>query len=152
MTTSITPLGGQQPAPSTQIGDNDLRNVDLDEFLQLLITELQNQDPLNPMENSDILNQISQIREISATDKLSDTLDTVLTGQSLATASGLIGKQVEALSDGGSNVQGVVDRVSVEFDDNDDTKRLLRVHIGEHRISLENVRSIHSGEDPAPAA
>ena len=34
---------------------NDLRNVDLNQFLTLLVTEMQNQDPLNPMDNSQLL-------------------------------------------------------------------------------------------------
>ena len=53
----------------------DLRDLDLNEFLQLMITELQNQDPLDPMDNSEILQQITQIREISATDSLQETLE-----------------------------------------------------------------------------
>ena len=68
------------PQSNPADGTNDLRNVDLDQFLQLLITEIQNQDPLDPMENSEILEQISQIREISATNNLSDTLASVLLG------------------------------------------------------------------------
>lgn len=127
--------GVNQPA-------NDLRDVDLDSFLQLLITEMQNQDPLNPMENSEILQQISQIREISATDKLSDTLSAVRLGQNMTTASSLIGKQVTALSDDAEEVEGVVERVSVITDENDEATRVLRVHVGNHDIRLDNIREI----------
>ena len=55
---SRLPAVGAADAAATaqsQRGANDLREVDLDQFLQLLITELQNQDPLNPMENGEIL-------------------------------------------------------------------------------------------------
>ena len=45
-----------------------------------MITELQNQDPLNPMDNTQMLEQINQIRQIGATDKLTSTLDSVLLG------------------------------------------------------------------------
>ena len=91
----------------------DLKDVDVSDFMNLLLAELQNQDPLDPMKNSEMLAQIGQIREISATDQLTQTLDAVLTGQNLATASGLIGKQVQALTDDSTNIEGVVDRVSV---------------------------------------
>ncbi len=121
-----------------------LEDLDIDEFLKLMITELTNQDPLNPMDNAQLVEQIGQIRSISATTKLSDTLDTVLTGQSLSTASSLIGKRVTALNDQNENVAGVVDRISVEVDDNDSSKRTFRVHIGNDRVDLKNVREIKS--------
>lgn len=121
---------------------NDLRDVDLDEFLQLLIHELQNQDPLDPMDNTEVLNQISQIREISATNNLSDTLSAVLLGQNMSTASSLIGKQISALSDAAEEVEGVVDRVTVDVDGQDDSVQTLRLHVGPHRISLSNVREV----------
>ena len=130
-------------AGSGSVGNaGDLREVDLNQFLQLLVTELQNQDPLDPMDNSEILAQISQIREISATDQLSDTLGSVLLGQNMATASGLIGKRINALTEGAENIDGVVDRVTVVVDQNDDANRSLRVHVGEHDIRLENIREI----------
>jgi len=119
-----------------------LEDLDIDEFLKLMITELTNQDPLNPMDNAQLVEQIGQIRNISATTKLSDTLDSVLTGQSLTTASSLIGKSVAALNDQNENVAGVVDRVSVEVDENDNSKRTFRVHIGDDRVDLKNVREI----------
>jgi len=133
-----------QATPSTRGKANDLRQVDMDQFLQLLIAELQHQDPLSPMDNSQILEQIGQIREISATNQLSDTLASVLTGQQMSTASSLIGKRVSALSDSGTNVAGVVDRVSMEPDENDESVRVLRVHIGSAKIRIDNIREIVS--------
>jgi flagellar basal-body rod modification protein FlgD len=123
-------------------GANDLREVDMDQFLQLLIAEMQNQDPLNPMENSEILAQIGQIREISATNALSDTLGAVLTGQNLATASSLIGKDITALSDTQQEVKGTVDRVSVAAEGEDGKSRVLKVHVGSHTVDLNNIREI----------
>lgn len=128
-------------SPSTA-GTNDLRDVDVSKFLDLLLAELQNQDPLNPMDNSEMLQQISQIREISATNQLSDTLSSVLLGQSVATASSLIGKRVSALTDDARNVEGVVDRVSMERDGTDDAKRTIRVYIDDNKIELGNIREI----------
>ena len=132
----------QSTALSTRGQVNDLRQLDMDNFLQLLITEMQNQDPLSPMDNSEILQQISQIREISATNQLSDTLQSVLLGQNMATASSLIGKRVNALSDTTENVEGVVDRISIEAEGEEDAPPVLRVHVGDQRIRLENIRQI----------
>jgi len=138
-TTFPTPI---QTDPASK--PRTLEELDIDEFLKLMITELTNQDPLNPMDNAQLVEQIGQIRNISATTKLSDTLDSVLTGQSLTTASSLIGKRVTALNDRNENVAGVVDRISVEVDENDNSKRTFRVHIGEDRVDLKNVREIKS--------
>ena len=66
----------------------------------------------------------------------------VITGQNLATASGLIGKKVTALSDDGQSVQGIVDRVSVAEDRNDGEQRPLKVHVGTHSIDIENIQEI----------
>jgi flagellar basal-body rod modification protein FlgD len=125
----------------------DVQNMDdlnSNDFLQLMITQLQQQDPLNPMDNNQLVQQISSIRELSATTKLTSTLDSVLTGQNIATASGLIGKTVDALDDTGNEVSGKVDRVSVTVDPSDDSKRDVRVHIGDQEIQLKNVRDIIS--------
>lgn len=119
-----------------------LEDLGIDEFLQLMITELTNQDPLNPMDNAQLIEQIGQIREISSNDKLSRTLQSVLTGQSLTTASNLIGKEVTALDVNNQNVEGVVDRVSIEVDDDDATKRTYKVHVGDKEIDLNNIREI----------
>jgi flagellar hook assembly protein FlgD len=49
-----------------------INDIDVSTFLKLMITELQQQDPLNPLDNKDMLDQIAQIRAVSASDKLTD--------------------------------------------------------------------------------
>ncbi len=100
-----------QSVPTTADAINDL---DLNSFLKLMITELQQQDPLNPMDNKDMLDQISQIRSIGATDKLTSTLDSVLLGQNVASATNLIGADISALTDDGESVTGTVNRVTID--------------------------------------
>lgn len=130
------------PAPTAATRTNDITSFNTDEFLKLMIAELQNQDPLNPMDNSQLLEQISQIRDIGATELLTNTLSAVHTGQNLATASGLIGQEVVALSDSLEEVRGVVDRVTVQVDGSDETKRTLRVHVGGESVDLNNIREV----------
>ncbi len=108
---STTPIASSTGNNSAASAVNDL---DLDSFLKLMIKELQNQDPLNPLDNKDMLAQISQIRQVGATDKLTQTLDSVLLGQSVASATNLIGADVKALSDDNERVEGIVERVSIE--------------------------------------
>ena len=131
---------------TVQGGPRDLRDLELDHFLQLMIAELENQDPLDPMDNSELLQQINQIREVSATDKLTETLEAVLTGQNLSNASSLIGKRVEALDDAAEEVSGIVDRISIEVAENGDGARELKLHIGDNQISLNNIRTVLPAE------
>ena len=91
-----------------------INDLDLNTFLQLMIAELQNQDPLNPLDNKDMLAQISQIREVGATDKLTQTLESVLLGQNIASATNLIGAEVTALSDDLVSIEGRVKQVSID--------------------------------------
>ena len=92
---------------------NAINEVDLDDFLKLMISELQNQDPLNPLENDQLLAQISQIREVGATEKLTSTLDAVLLGQNITSATSLIGAEIEAISDDNQRVNGLVNRITI---------------------------------------
>ncbi len=137
----ISPLGTTAAAATSGRLDTGggLDNLDVDQFLTLLITELQNQDPLDPMDNSKLLAQISQIREIGSTDKLTNTLAAVQTGQNMTTASSLIGKQVRALSDDVQEVEGMVDRVTVGAAEQGSP---IRVHVGGAAVQLTNIREI----------
>lgn len=112
----MTPISSTNFASKSQqqaSAADAINDLDLSTFLQLMILELQNQDPLNPLENKDMLAQISQIREVGATDKLTQTLESVLLGQNIASSTNLIGAEVEGLSDDNQRVTGVVTRVAI---------------------------------------
>lgn len=45
-----------------------------DRFLKLLVTQMQNQDPLKPLDNAEVTSQLAQISTVTGIDKLNDTL------------------------------------------------------------------------------
>jgi len=131
-----SPLGvtGQQGQQATA-GLDAFSKVQTEDFLKLLVAELASQDPMNPMDNSQILQQISQMREITSNDRLTATLESVLLGQNLATANSLLGRTILALDDEAQYITGTVDRVTIQ----DDT---IKAHVGDHVVSLKNVAEI----------
>lgn len=131
---------------SSGVKGNDFRDVDLNQFLSLLITEMQNQDPLNPTSNSEFLQQVSQIREIGATNQLTESLNTMSTGSSLSTASNLIGKQIDAIDTDGKPVVGQVSKVTIDVDPNNRDNRQVRVHVGNQKVDMKNIREIREPE------
>jgi len=120
---------------SSSSKNNTLENIGIDQFLKLMISELQNQDPLNPMDNAQMIQQIGTLREIAANTKLTDTLDAMSLGQNLSSASSLIGKSVAALADDGTEVSGVVSKVTV-------SNNVPTLQVGDKTVQLKNIRSI----------
>lgn len=114
-----------------------------------MITQLQNQDPLNPTDNNDMLNQLTQIRQMGATNQLSTTLTDFSVGQQLSMSSSLIGKTVSALDTDAKEVTGVVSKVSVQVDEKDKTKRNVKVHIGDSIVDMSNIREINKATENA---
>lgn len=129
------------PAPSTQYDGKGLADTNIDQFLKLMITELQNQDPLNPMKNGEMLQQLSEMRSIASNDKLTETLGAVMVGQNVTTASALIGKEINAVTDDGGNVKGLVERVTVAGGEDGEANK-VRVHVDDNSIALGNIRQI----------
>jgi flagellar basal-body rod modification protein FlgD len=99
---------------SSSASGNAINDIDMNKFLKLMNTELQQQDPLNPMDNKDMLNQIAQIRAVGASDQLTKTLNSVLLGQNITSATNLIGADISALTDNGTAITGVVNRVAID--------------------------------------
>ena len=116
----------QSSASSTSSAKSsaDIQN----QFLTMLVAQLQNQDPLNPLDNTEITNQLAQMSTVSGIEQLNTTLsslvDSVGTAQALQ-ASSLIGKAVLvpgsslALSSskayGGATLASAADQVTVSI-------------------------------------
>jgi len=85
--------------------------------LKLLIAQLQNQDPMNPMEDKDFIAQMAQFSSLEQMTNMSTSLNTFLT-QSQASpilkGSELIGKTVAWVDKQGNKMQGVVSTAAVK--------------------------------------
>lgn len=88
-----------------------------DQFMQLLIAQLKNQDPLEPQENGEFLSQLAQFETAAGTEKLQNSFDNFSTNMQSASAlqaSSLVGRSVFAPGgiaqlEAGQNVAGQVD-------------------------------------------
>jgi len=70
-TSSISGANAASAAASTA----SVSNSDSEQrFLKLLVTQLNNQDPLNPMENAELTSQLAQMSTVSGIEKLNSTL------------------------------------------------------------------------------
>jgi len=109
-------ISGSSGASAVNVIEKDeagFSGLKAEDFLKLLITELQNQDPTEPLGNEQLLAQLSSMRELQSNLELSDTLKAITTGQSLTQAAGLIGKDIEGQDGLQSPVAGIVDRAFV---------------------------------------
>lgn len=129
-------------ASSTDIGATQ------DRFLKLLVTQMKNQDPLNPMDNAQVTSQMAQLSTVTGIDKLNSTVQalssSMLASQSLQAVS-MIGHV--ALTEGDSmdltkgNAYGGVelvqpaDKVTVQI--SDATGALVRtLHLGAQETGI----------------
>ena len=75
----------------------DSVQADTDKFMTLLVTQLKNQDPLNPLDNAQLTSQLAQLSTVTGVNKLNTTLEALQTSYQQtqsAAATGLIGQGV----------------------------------------------------------
>jgi flagellar basal-body rod modification protein FlgD len=96
-TTPISSLSSIQGSAAAASPAPPTKTLGKDEFLRLLTTQLQHQDPLSPMDSQAFVAQLAQFASVEQLDGLGTKLDTMLVGQAsanqLGTAS-LVGKDV----------------------------------------------------------
>lgn len=118
----VNPLSGPGAGLFGQGSANDLTATTQSQFLTLLVTQLQNQDPLNPMDNAEVTSQIAQLSTVNGINQLNNTLR-ALSGQvdmsQSMQAANLIGKEVlvpgEKISLGSTDVDGVKTPAATPF-------------------------------------
>lgn len=116
----------------------DSTSLGKEDFLELLVEQLKNQDPLNPMDNTEYIAQLTQFSSVEQLMNISEKLDTL--SMNLGSASTLIGKTIEwaELDDSGSVVSksGIVDSIYMGEDG-------LYAQVGDTQILLDVIQSVH---------
>ena len=114
MTVSAVDMLGSttQAATTTPTADSTSSQMDKDLFLKLMVTQLRNQDPMNPQDSAEFLAQTAQFTSLEKLDAVAQQTSQALAAQMAFGASTLAGRSVTYLGkDGVTEVSGIVDTV-----------------------------------------
>ncbi|HVZ92882.1 MAG TPA: flagellar hook capping FlgD N-terminal domain-containing protein [Phycisphaerales bacterium] len=96
--------------PSSTDAFNTMSSED---FIKVMFAELQRQDPTQPNDSKDLLQQLSSIRGIESDLSLQKNLKAMLQQSELTSAGSLIGKFAIGMNASGARVSGYVDAITV---------------------------------------
>jgi len=99
-------------AAGTSPTGSGFSSLSSDEFTKLILTELSNQDPLEPNDTGALLDQLANIRSIQSDIDLGDKLGELVSQNQLASSAGLIGQVVSGVSETRERTIGEVLSVS----------------------------------------
>lgn len=117
-----------------------------EDFLNLMVTQLRNQDPFKPMESGDFLGQLAQFGTVSGIDSLEtsfEKLSSSLTSNQALQAATLVGREVLIAADAGALVEGQDFKGAVELPFGAD-----QVNVGIYDSAGRLVRSLELGRQP----
>jgi flagellar basal-body rod modification protein FlgD len=75
--------------------------INIQDFLRILVTQLNHQDPLKPMDNQEFVTQLAQFTSLQQTQNLNDKIESLLSIQGAMQSVGLIGRTVAIQSESG---------------------------------------------------
>ena len=109
----ITAASQAGTADATKQAATGAASLDYNAFLKLLIAQMKNQDPMEPMKSSDYVAQLATFSQVEKSVQMNDRLGALLTSSQLGQAEGLIGRTVTS-ADG--SVSGVATSAKIGAD------------------------------------
>src|SRR6188768_3432954 len=106
--------GAGNTAGSTPKAGKKNFQLETEDFIKMMITQLQNQDPMEPAKNQELLAQMSQIGQLQSQTTLTDSLKSMVLQNNLGAAGNLIGKAVQGVDSTGKAIDGLVNSVRVQ--------------------------------------
>lgn len=118
MSSSIGAITNNPPASSSPVNAVNGQTMGAQQFLQLLTTELQNQDPLQPMDDTQSVAQLAQFSALQSQTDLTTAFQNFQSNFGVMQASSLIGKKVTVVTPDGSGnsatQNGTVNSIAVQ--------------------------------------
>lgn len=128
----------RNPDPNNPVIHDSKNKTDQQQFMKLMIEQLKNQDPLNPMDSNEFTAQLAQLNSLEQLINLNQTLTQQAEQAGLADATALIGCYVEGLDADSNVVAGYAERVEMI-----DGEPVLKV--GEKMLLLSQVVTVSLG-------
>jgi len=123
------------PAGPQQANQSGLGQLGTDVFLQLLVAQLRNQNPLEPMDGSALMQQTTQLASVEAVQAMANLQAQIVGLSQFGNATSMIGKTVQADDPVLGPIEGVVTGVKV-------TPAGSVLQIGNRDVSIDNVISV----------
>lgn len=118
-------------------GTGSLYGLTSDDFMKLFLAQLQNQDPTQPMDDSQMLSQLSQMSMLQTFQEVQKALS----GSQLAQSSAMIGKKITGIDVNGEKLEGVVTSVVQSTDAG------LVLQVGSQYIKPDSVVTVTDPSD-----
>lgn len=134
--TTLSNLAGSSSSNTASRTSNGFAHLSSDEFIKVLISELSNQDPLKPQDSGALMEQMSSLRNIESQLLLQKSLESLVAQNSVASASGLLGKMVAGIDDANNEVSGLVTGIRIK-----DGQAILELDTG-HALKADRVTEI----------
>ena len=131
---NVTGVSSNQTTQSSSKSSSSNQDITSADFMTLLLTQMRNQDPLEPMKNEEFMSQLTQMNSLSALKSMDSNLQKMTTQSEITEATALIGKMVEASA---KSISGVVTSVSLEDGS-------VMVQIGSEKIAISDITSVTS--------
>lgn len=132
---------------TNQISTNSATNVartssnalDSSQFMEILMAQLTHQNPLEPMNNAEMMSQFSQLNSLQELRDIHTAMDKLSASNQVIYLASLIGKTVKVNHPDGNVLEGVVEEVITEKDN-------PQLRIGTEKVSANDVIEV-KGED-----
>lgn len=108
-------------------------------YIKLLVTQLQNQDPTSPMDNNQMASELAQLSSLQQLENMSSTFSQVLASQQTQEATSLIGKQITYFPANSKTAQsGTVSGV-------DYSSGAVKLVVGKQIVDMGTIETISEG-------
>ncbi len=108
---SISPVSGA--GTGAQQGQSSVSGLSQNDFLQLLVAQMQNQDPSNPVSSDQFLQEMASFTEVVDLSQLQTLTQSLLSNEVATQGLELLGKQVTAQTSSGQQISGTVSELSM---------------------------------------
>ncbi len=115
---------------------NSLSSVSQDQYLQLLVAQLQNQNPLDPVSDKELVAQLAQFSTLEGITQLNANFGDLLQLQQITQGNSLLGRKV-TYADASTNalLSGIVSGVAVDQGN-------ISLRIGNTKVPISQVREV----------
>ncbi|BCJ85265.1 flagellar hook capping FlgD N-terminal domain-containing protein [Effusibacillus dendaii] len=132
---AVSATSGTTSSTSNSLSQAVNKTLGKDDFLKLLMTQLQYQDPLQPTDNEQFIAQMAQFSSLEQMTNMTSGLEKLQSVMTMGVAAQLLGTTVTYKSADGSNVQGVVSGSQMK----DGT---MQVQVGNQLVPLDSIISM----------